>query len=180
MIINQNSTEISPESVVTVQSNAELRSEAGTLWETQVVFENIGGNGIEYFAFTTGTNPVYVTRRVVGGSFEDVTYSIYKGAIVSGGNNVPVGNLSDINAQTTQGVLVSDPTISSEGTLWSPPYRILGDVVQGSSRASNVSYGEGHGVRALAPNTTYLVKIENNQNENITVLTVDISFYEET
>lgn len=181
MIINYNSiasADSDSDSIITVQDITEVRSEEGTLWEVQVVFEGIGDGDIVYYALTTGSTSVEVTRRVVTGAFEDITYRIYKGATISGGTAVAIGNLSDMNANSTQCSVVTDPTITDTGTLWAPEYRVLGSVVQGFTRATNVSYGSGHGVRVLAPNTTYLVEIENNESDNITAIAVDLSFYE--
>lgn len=179
MLINQNSPPIDPntyigDSAITVQSYVEINSKRGTQWETQIHFTSIAASATQTFAFTTGSQPVLIKCRQINGEYAKLTYSIYRDSTVTGGTSISVANMNDRTPQHGEVVVVKNPTVSVQGTLWAPPLVVLGS----ATNKTYSSYGENQGERVLKENTTYLITITNNTTNTVPDLTVDLSFYE--
>ena len=178
MITNLNSPMIDPKvynglAAFTTQSYTEINSKNGTQYEGQVDLGSVNVSSSKGFSFTTNDSPVLVKFRQVSGEFSDITYTIYKDASVSGGNQTTYGNLNDISPVAGTVVILENPLVSDTGVLATQPKRILGDAIN-----KVITYGSPQGERVLKTNTTYYVTVTNNSNNIIPKILIDLGWYE--
>lgn len=179
MIIDKNSPQLDPNvysgyAAITTQPYTEINSKNGTQYEAQINLGNIATGATKGFSFYSGDDPVLVKFRQITGDYEDITYTIYRDSVVSGGTPVEYGNLSSRNPVDGSVVILNQPTVGDTGTLDTQPKDILGSGVN-----KVITYGEPQGERVLSENTTYYVTVTNNSGSNaIPKLLIDLGWYQ--
>lgn len=143
----------------TTQSFTEANSKNGTQYEAS--FRNpavTAGSNVDVI-FITSSNPVLVKARQLTYNGSSLTADVYKSPSYTGGSVVPYYNLSDLSPVTGTVSILSSPTVSSTGTKSAATTYSYGVSGQGNSSAG--TYVVTGIERVLAPNTAYLLRINN-------------------
>ena len=126
------------------------------------------------FQLTTGAKEAHSTWEVFAGGL--VTVSLFEGPETADGTPVLVYNMHRNSPNTPQGAVVHTPTVTDAGEVILVNGRILPG---GTSPTTRV----GGGIRAgtewiLAPNTKYLLRVNNGSGGTIAINAV-LEWYEE-
>ena len=148
---------------VTTQSFIEANCKNGVQYElaTYDAAFLVGSN--RDFILVTGSKPVLVKARLFSFTGDEVSTTVYRNPIYSGGTLVPYYNLSTINPVTGLATILGAPTVTAIGTQISPTYRLLGNLPQTGQavQTTDASGGAQQLERVLAANSTFLFRTTN-------------------
>lgn len=110
-------------------------SKEGQQFEVSNRFATVAANnGLVTIGFTTGSKPVAIKGRLITGlGVTELQYKAAHTATYTGGTPVPVDNLR-IGGDLATTTVVSNPTITNQGTVYLRPYSILAAGANASSR----------------------------------------------
>lgn len=120
----------------------------------------------EYWLFKTSSDPVILKRRILKTNSDEVNWYVYNEPVITdNGATIPVGNYNEFASNTPAVQYFKSPTFSSKGDSY------VTDYIPGSTSVGGRSGGglgdEGF-ERILAPNTEYLIEIENTGSNPLT------------
>ncbi len=159
----------------TVQSFIEGNVKNGTQWEFSNSNNSLAAGASQDTILVTGSKPVLVKSRQIGFTGTGVTARVYKSSVFSGGTVASVYNLNTGSSNTKESVVYLSPTVTSVGTEVAAPTYTIGSVDQGQ-RTVGTFVASGL-ERVLAPNSTFLLRITNNDNSACKIVTY-VTFYE--
>lgn len=160
---------------LTVQPFIESNVKNGTQWE--VSFENnsvAAGANIDS-VMTTGNQYVLIKSRLISFTGSEIEASVYKNPTFTGGSNLPIYNLNTTFTSSPLAILKSGVTVSAVGTEIAAKTHAYG-----SDTNVNQAIGSYNVVgieRVLQPNTSYLLRIQNQAATSIKIAGY-ITFYE--
>lgn len=163
---------------MTMQSYVEANVKNGLQFEfgTQATTVATGAN--LDILFVTGAKPVIIKDRAISFNGAGIAAVVYETPTVSAnGTALFVGNLSRIAPQSTTISAYQGPTVSNAGTQISAPNASIGSTAQGQSVTGTFSTGGAE--RILKPNTSYLLRITNNDTSSCKIA-VYVTWYEGT
>lgn len=150
---------------VTVQSFIESNGKRGLSYEASFNVPSLAGGSTVSFVFITGQFISLIKTRQILFTGSGVTARVYKNPAYTGGTPVPFFNLNDNASMVipTDVQILSGISLSSPGTeIAAPSYSIGTDTGGGNTIGTFALPGSE---RVLAPNTTYLLQITNDDDQ---------------
>lgn len=140
------------------------RAEDGRSFLVSTLLTAPTGGGVARWLVKSGNKTVIVTNRTITTNGNELTYRAYALPVVTDeGTPVPPSplNISQNLNSTVQ--IFEEPTLSDPGIPLSPSY-LPGASGQGNSTVGNLYANEQENI--LPPNTTLMLEVKNNGNEN--------------
>lgn len=163
---------------MTTQSYVEANVKNGLQFEFGTQATTVTAGASLDILFVTGAKPVIVKDRAVSFNGAGVTAIVYEApTVTANGTALFVGNLSRIAPQATTIAAYQGPTVTSAGTQISAPNAFIGSTAQGQSVTG--TFATGGAERILKPNTSYLLRITNNDTSSGKIA-VYVTWYEGT
>ena len=144
-------------------SNSNINyAKEGQQFEVSNRFATVASNnGLATIGFTTGSKPVVIKGRFISGlGVTELQYKAAHTAAYTGGTPVLVDNLR-IGGDASLTTVVSNPTVTKQGTLYLRPYSIL---AAGNTAASRIGTDSINKDTYLSPNTQCVFTITNPTN----------------
>lgn len=147
----------------TMQSFVEANCKNGTQFEAATYTPVFAAGTSKDIIAITGSKPVLIKNREFTFTGDELSTAIYRAPTYTGGTPFPYYNLSDLNPQVGEVVLLTGATVTSVGVQISPTYQLLGSVPQGGQAVTptNAESSLSGMERVLRPNTTYLLRTTN-------------------
>lgn len=158
-----------------VQPFIESNVKNGTQWEVSFENNSLAAGAFSDAVMTTGNQYVLIKNRQLTFTGAEIEVSVYKNVVFTGGTNLPIYNLNTVIGGAPLAVLKAGVTVSNTGTEIAAKNHAYGTDtnVQQAVGTYNVNGLE----RVLAPNTSYLLRIQNQAATSIK-LAGYITFYE--
>lgn len=110
-------------------------------------------------AFVTGALPVLIKSRSLYTDAITMSVQLFKAPTgVTGGTAIPVQNYNDINPKVSTVTVTGDVTVTTTGTAWGDPERVINAGASGQRSGSGLAPGAD---RILATNSSYLIQLIN-------------------
>lgn len=160
---------------LTTQPFVESNVKNGTQWE--VSFENNSLASLAYSdaVMTTGNQYVLIKNRQITFTGSEIEVSVYKNPNFTGGSILPIYNLNTAIGGSPLAVLRAGVTVSSPGTEIAAKNHAYGTDTNVQQAVG--TYSVNGLERVLMPNTSYLLRIQNQSATSIK-LAGYITFYE--
>lgn len=158
-----------------VQPFIESNVKNGTQWEVSFENNSLASGAYSDAILTTGSQYVLVKSRLLNFTGSEIEASVYKNPTFTGGSVLPVYNLNTEIGGSPLAVMKIGATVSNVGTEVAAKSHAYGTDtnVQQAVGTYNVNGLE----RVLQPNTSYLLRIQNQATTTIK-LAGYITFYE--
>lgn len=132
----------------------------------------LAGAGESIIGIETGEHPVDIDEASSLGEILTGTMQIFTGSIYTGGDSIQVFSGNDVTNNSPTFTLVSNPTVTVDGDLFSPSISIIG--FAGALTENKLS---GRSLR-LKPNTKYILKVTNTALTAVTLLLIRLRLTE--
>lgn len=158
-----------------VQPFIESNVKNGTQWEVSFENTSLASNAYSDAVMTTGNQYVLIKSRLLSFTGSEIEVSVYKNVVFTGGTPLTIYNLNTAIGGSPLAVMKSGVTVSNTGTEIAARSHAYGTDtnVQQAVGTYNVNGLE----RVLQPNTSYLLRIQNQATTSIK-LAGYITFYE--
>lgn len=160
---------------LTVQPFIEANVKNGSQWEVSFENNSLASSAYSDTILTTGSEYVLVKSRLLSFTGSEIEASVYKNPTFTGGSVLTIYNLNTETGGTPLAVMKTGATVSNVGTEVAAKSHAYGTDtnVQQAVGTYNVNGLE----RVLQPNTSYLLRIQNQATTTIK-LAGYITFYE--
>lgn len=160
---------------LTVQSFTESNSKNGTQFEFSYESDSVAAGANLDMIFQTDGIPILIKNRQISFTGERVSASVYKNTTFTGGTNLVLHNLNTDLMLPTFCTAKTGITVTNVGTLVSATPTTHGSAGQGNRVIG--TYAVGGAERVLALNSTYLLRVTNNDSSACRI-SVYITYYE--
>lgn len=160
---------------LTVQPFIESNVKNSTEWEFSSINSNLGAGLSQDAVFIVGSQPVLIKNRQITFTGAQITAQLFEAPTYTGGTPAVMHNLNRITPNAPLSTSRYGVTVSDTGTECGAPTYALGATDQGNRTVGTFTVTGLE--RVLKPNTTYLLRITNNDTVAVKVATY-VTFYE--
>lgn len=158
----------------TTQTYTSVNIKRGVQYEASGFFTIPGESSVD-IVYVSGNSPVILKGKEVFFTGEKIKFEVFEAPTYSGGTAIPSFNMTRVNPQASESILIAGSTITATGTKTQADRVFLGATAQGSKVSSTGAFeGMEH---IFAPNTAYLERITN-MNGTSSDVSVYLTWYE--
>jgi len=160
---------------LTTQPFIEANVKNGTQWEFSFENNSVAAGASTDSILTTGNQYVLIKSRQITFTGSEIEASVYKNPTYTGGSTIPIYNLNTAIGGSPLSVLRTGITVTSVGTEIAAKTHSYGSDTNGNRSSGSFSvFGLE---RVLQPNTSYLLRVTNQDSSTVKVAGY-ITFYE--
>lgn len=158
-----------------VQNFIEANVKNSTQWEFATQNNSLAAGTFQDAVLIVGAQPILIKSRQIVFTGAAITAQVFEAPTYTGGTTQPIYNLNRTNPLACLSVMKTGVTTTVTGSQVAAPTYAYGTESQGNRAVGTFSVTGLE--RVLAPNTTYLLRITNNDTATAKVSTY-VTFYE--